>query len=564
LSYAYDPLNRLTNVLSHGQLAAAYSYDLDGNLTAMRYGDGVTNQYQYDSLNRLTNLVWGTSISSLAGFAYRLGATGNRTNLSENLSGTAPIGTLNYQYDAVGNRLSRSSGLGLLSQSLSYKTNDWLASDGYDANGNTTNSAGTNYLYDCEGRLTNFNNGQVILIYDADGNRVKKIVGTTTTFYLVDTLNPSGYPQVLEELTVSGGSTNLSRSYTWGLSLISQRIPGSSTNFYGFDGHGSTRFLTDLASSIANTYTYDAFGNLIQSSGTIPNNFLYCCYQSDPDVGLVYDNARYLNLNIGRFWTLDGEGYGNNEDPLSLHKYLYVADNPVDGMDPSGHDLGSFMASVYVSLSLAAIDLQTTVAAMGGVASTAAILDVSYNENLNSGSSPGMAATMAGLNVVSFGGGKLLEFPAWAELSQLKQWIQILLEEHSADAPASRQAMAAALQFSEEIVAGSLTVGGKGAEGADIVAQATVNGTVQTLKREVSVFQGDLTKWGGKGFYDKIDAEAAQTKGAQIRQVFIQIADNVKSQPNWQQIIAQKVQSAAQIWPDVKVYVVDSAGRSVL
>jgi hypothetical protein len=28
---------------------------------------------------------------------------------------------------------------------------------------------------------------------------------------------------------------------------------------------------------------------------------------------------------------------GNNEDPLSLHKYLYAQDGPVDGIDPSGN-----------------------------------------------------------------------------------------------------------------------------------------------------------------------------------------------------------------------------------
>src|SRR5262249_4807630 len=70
LAYAYDPLNRLTNVLSHGQPAAGYSYDLAGNLVGMTYGNGVTNRYQYDSLNRLTNLVWGSHSSSLANFGY--------------------------------------------------------------------------------------------------------------------------------------------------------------------------------------------------------------------------------------------------------------------------------------------------------------------------------------------------------------------------------------------------------------------------------------------------------------------------------------------------------------
>jgi len=45
----------------------------------------------------------------------------------------------------------------------------------------------------------------------------------------------------------------------------------------------------------------------------------------------------YLNPNTGRFWTMDTDE-GNNEDPLSLHKYCYGADNPVNQLDPSGND----------------------------------------------------------------------------------------------------------------------------------------------------------------------------------------------------------------------------------
>ena len=44
--------------------------------------------------------------------------------------------------------------------------------------------------------------------------------------------------------------------------------------------------------------------------------------------------ARYLNTGTGRFQTMDPFG-GNNEDPLSLHKYLYAHDDPVNGADPS-------------------------------------------------------------------------------------------------------------------------------------------------------------------------------------------------------------------------------------
>src|SRR5207245_10018498 len=44
------------------------------------------------------------------------------------------------------------------------------------------------------------------IVYDGDGNRVSETVSGTTTKYLVDTVNPTGLPQVLDE-TVSGSVT---------------------------------------------------------------------------------------------------------------------------------------------------------------------------------------------------------------------------------------------------------------------------------------------------------------------------------------------------------------------
>jgi RHS repeat-associated protein len=196
----------------------------------------------------------------------------------------------------------------------------------------------TKYQYDYENRLTKFNNGQVIIVYDSDGNRVKKITATTTNLYLVDTHNPSGYAQVLEELTVSGGATNFSKAYTYGLSLISYRDSGATLRFYGYDGHGSVRFWMGQGGAIRDTYVYDGYGTLVCSNlttTTATNNYLYCGEQFDPDLGFYYLRARYLNPQTGRFWTMDTYE-GDNEDPLTLHKYLYAHGNPVDGADPSG------------------------------------------------------------------------------------------------------------------------------------------------------------------------------------------------------------------------------------
>jgi RHS repeat-associated protein len=355
--YQFDALNRPTNVLANGA-TAAYGFDAVGNLQTMRYGNGVTNQLQYDTLNRLTNAVWKTNAGTIASFYYQLGSTGNRTNLAEVVNGVnrtnqwkydslyrltseniiAPTaGTLTYGFDGVGNRLARTNtgSLGLTNQTLSFNTNDWLVSDTYDNNGNSTASFGNAYQYDALNHLTNANSGAVLIWYDGDGNRVKKTVGTTATFFLIDDRNLSGYVQVLEEWTASGGATNLSRVFNYGLQLISQRQPAVSTNYFIFDGHGSTRILTDNAGNVANAFTFDAYGTLIASNAAPQTVYLYSGEQFDPDLGFYYLRARYINPGTGRFWTMDSFD-GNNEDPLSLHRFLYAENNPVNGLDPSG------------------------------------------------------------------------------------------------------------------------------------------------------------------------------------------------------------------------------------
>ena len=50
----------------------------------------------------------------------------------------------------------------------------------------------------------------------------------------------------------------------------------------------------------------------------------------------------YLNPTTGRFWTLDTYE-GNQSDPLSLHKYLYCQGNPVNHVDPTGHDVDVYL-----------------------------------------------------------------------------------------------------------------------------------------------------------------------------------------------------------------------------
>src|SRR5690348_6380318 len=101
------------------------------------------------------------------------------------------------------------------------------------------------------------------MVYDGDGNRVKKTVAGVTTTYLVDTQNPTGYAQVVQESMSGSNGTNreLSRAFVYGLERISQLrsylINGTShtqTSYYVYDGHGSTRALTDPNGAVTDTY----------------------------------------------------------------------------------------------------------------------------------------------------------------------------------------------------------------------------------------------------------------------------------------------------------------------
>jgi RHS repeat-associated protein len=165
---------------------------------------------------------------------------------------------------------------------------------------------------------------------------VQETVAGVTTSYLVADQNLTGYAQVLDELQ---GSV-VSRTYSYGLSLINeqQSVAGApATSFYGFDGHGSVRFLTSSTGAITDTYDYDAFGSLIASTGSTPNNYRFAGEQFDPLLGIYYNRARYYDQRQGRFWSMD-TWEGDQESPGSLHKYLYVLANPTMLIDPNGTD----------------------------------------------------------------------------------------------------------------------------------------------------------------------------------------------------------------------------------
>jgi RHS repeat-associated protein len=353
VAYQYDELNRLAKVID-GPNITTYTYDPATNLATATYPNGLQSTFTYDDLNRL---------KALNGYQYQLGPTGNRQSATEpngravswSYDGiyrltnetNSTYGAVSYGLDPVGNRLSQNSSItGIPTGSFGYDADDRLSTEQYDNNGNTIVSGARTFTYDFQDRLKSMNGTAVTLLYDADGNRV----GKNTTRYLVDELNPTGYAQVVEELT----GTTVTRRYTYGLQRISQAQSGMAS-FYVYDGFGSVRQLTDSAGAVTDTYDYDAWGNAVNVTGSTPNVYRYRGEQYDPDLNLYYLRARYFNPLTGRFLTTAPER-GRIADPKSLHQYLYAGGDPVNAIDPTGRPDFISRALNTASITLRAVE----------------------------------------------------------------------------------------------------------------------------------------------------------------------------------------------------------------
>jgi len=210
-----------------------------------------------------------------------------------------------------------------------------VTSFAYDGNGNllTTQAPGNQWTtnsWDGENRLTRvaLPSGVVdSFTYNGDGQRVQKQDLTGTTNHVWD-----GENIILE----TNASNIIQAVYTlqplyYG-NLISQSR-GGVDSFYLFDALGSARELVSGTGSIADTYLYDSFGNLILVSGSTVNPFRYVGrlgYYFDIDLSTYSLRARSYNPQAGRFIA---------RDPLFIggrNAYSYAANQPVSAIDPGG------------------------------------------------------------------------------------------------------------------------------------------------------------------------------------------------------------------------------------
>ena len=310
-SLPYDPASQVTQILhqivsSATQInQAAYAYNPVGNRTSLTDRRG-PQAFGYDNLDRLTSA-------------------------SHPLFGTPQA----FVYDPVGNHTTGGSVVNAGNQ----LTEDVQFTYQYDDNGNlrrktvkATNNF-TQYTFDAENRLTKVEDfaagnptptAMSTYRYDGLGRRIEKVANGQTTRYIYD-----GEDILLEY----DGTNTLQARYTHGPG-IDEPIAvtrGGSTFFYHADALGSVSELTASAGALAKSYAYDAYGSIVDQTGTVEQPYAYTGRELDSESGLYYYRARYYDSTTGRFLRKDPIGLSGG-----INLYGYVSNNPVNLTDPFG------------------------------------------------------------------------------------------------------------------------------------------------------------------------------------------------------------------------------------
>lgn len=333
LSYTYDAAGRMTKeerTEAGKTVSQSYVYDEAGKLTGWSRSDGLEENYAYDSVGNMTSLIKKDASGSTAvTMAY-----GEENQLSS-YSGAA--GTVQYEYDQNGRLAAKT--LGDKKDLYTYNPDGLLETyhgyDGYEVS----------YTYTVDHVLwekkEHGSRSRLTLEALAEGkteeNTEKEEEGEEhTTRYIYDLT--CVYPQLASE-TTDGETTD----YIYGLNshLYAENQTGE-REIWLYDGRGS--IIKSLYGENTGSYSYTPYGSLTDESMAgqerlAKGTFLgYNGEDYHTASGMVYLRARYYEPAMMRFSQKDSapaEQYG----PLSLNRYLYVEDDPVNYHDPDGEFL---------------------------------------------------------------------------------------------------------------------------------------------------------------------------------------------------------------------------------
>jgi len=267
VSYTYNAANRLSGLTDWLSHTTSYTYDQEGSLTSVSNANGTSVSNTYDFAGRLTGLSNGADGGAISSYTYTLDALGNPISVAQNepLAPPVPDSSITYTYD-VENRLigsgitydANGNMTAIASNTFTYDFNNRLSGssiDGvaaqydYDGLGNrlskTTGGTTGRYVLDVSGNLSNVlgetNAGDTITAYYVYGlGLVSKVLPNDTAYYY-------HYDSRGSAIAMTDGSQNVANSYAYnvfgdGVSSGSIENPFRYVGRYGVmdEGNGLT------------------------------------------------------------------------------------------------------------------------------------------------------------------------------------------------------------------------------------------------------------------------------------------------------------------------------------
>jgi RHS repeat-associated protein len=256
-------------------------------------------KYVYDSIYRLSQVI-SNDPSSSWGISWTFDTWGNR--LAQTPQGLA----------ATGNKVG--------TQSFAYINNRTNGMT-YDAAGNQTNDGLHNYTFNAENQITQMDGSAAVYGYDGEGRRMKKMVGSETTYYFY---GPGG---LLCEFSTSN--------------TISSATAASSTDktlYRTSDKLGSAVLIINSSGLVIENNRTLPYGEAWLAENTSStNDKKFTTYQRDSESGLDYAMARHYENMRGRFNSPD-KGRMVFSAPTTLNRYAYAILDPLNMTDRTGNE----------------------------------------------------------------------------------------------------------------------------------------------------------------------------------------------------------------------------------